>query len=180
MALAKGCFWLLPKLGDSVEPLHSEEQWTLERNYFSVIRLSSWWAKHHLTTHLWFWKELYPGKKGVCVELQAGLQSGSLCYKASTSLGMWSRNFCRRFMWITHCLMLRVRQLRHTVLNILAHMNFNHYLLGFKRKKINKNDINTDLMLRFFTRRTAVYTSLPHICERAQLIRTAEGCRKQN
>lgn len=40
-----------------------------------------------------------------------------------------------------------------------------------QEKKIKKNDINTDLMLRFFTRRTAVYTSLPHICERAQLIR---------
>lgn len=76
-----------------------------------------------------------PWKKGVCVELRAGFQSGSLCYKASTSLGMWSRNFCRRFMWITHCLMLRVRQLRHAVLNILVHMNFNHYLLEFKRKK---------------------------------------------
>lgn len=51
---------------------------------------------------------------------------------------------------------------------------------SIQEKKINKNDINTDLMLRFFTRRTAVYTSLPHICERAQLIRTAEGCREQN
>lgn len=42
-------------------------------------------------------------------------------------------------------------------------------------KKINKNDINTDLMLRFFTRGTAVYTSLPHIREKAQLTRTVEG-----
>lgn len=41
--------------------------------------------------------------------------------------------------------------------------------------KKNKNYINTDLMLRFFTRGTAVYTSLPQVPEKAQLTRTVEG-----
>lgn len=34
MALAKGCFWLPSKLGDSAEPLHSEEWRMLERTIF--------------------------------------------------------------------------------------------------------------------------------------------------
>lgn len=62
MALARGCFWLLPKLGDSAECLHSEELWMLEGNYFSIIRLNSWWTKHHLTIYLCSGKELRPGK----------------------------------------------------------------------------------------------------------------------
>jgi len=108
MALAREGFWLLPKLGDSAECLHSEERRMLEGNYFSIIRLNSWWAKHHLTTHLCsvLLERALSWKKWACVELQAGLQSGSLRYEASTAFGMRSRNFCRRFLWITHCLML--------------------------------------------------------------------------
>lgn len=144
MALARGCFWFLPKLHGSAERLHSEEQQMLEGSSFSVIRLNSWWAKHHLTTQFCsvLSERALSWRKWVCVELQAGLQSGSLCYKASTAFSMWSRNFCRSFMWIAHCLISRVTQPKHTVLNILVHMNFSHYLLAFKEKK---NYINTDL-----------------------------------
>lgn len=46
---------------------------------------------------------------------------------------------------------------------------------GIQLKKKKEKKYDSDLMLRFFTRGTAVQSSLPHIREKAQLTRTVEG-----